>query len=708
MAALLWVGSAVAQEENWDAAISASNPLNWYKFDEVDTACIDHGSGGNNGTYGLVTLGQPSLLRGALAAEFTGPNEGNTAASQVDFGGLGVLTGDWTAEYIVMKKGTDNQALHDGGSFSIRIQGWGNSRAGFTYYGIADYFFTDEPGKSTEAPVDTWVHLVFRRNSAGTQLFINGILVGTTADSVDFPRAFIGRNRNNATGDTFKGLLDEAVVFNRALPDAEIVQHYVASQLTAVFPFPEDGMILVDKATNLEWTYGAYIPTGYDVYFGTDPNALNPGWYGNNKILDKQDVETVDPSPMGDLEPATTYYWRVDAYEPNAPGPDILHTGNEWSFTTAPDIPVLLESPKDTVAAAGSEASLTVVGLNQTDYAWYKSTDPATDTLDDDVLVAEGTNLATLVLSDVQLADEGYYYCVISNLLDSLTSDTALLMVERMVAQWKFEGNLNDELEVFDGVGLVMPGGDQPGIVQEPNYVAGIVEDGSAVVLNGTNQLIEIPFSRALNPQSFTITAWTKLDATDSGYRAVISNRQEVPGQGGSQGGFILYATAGEQWEFWTGSSSGWQGSGTVRLPLGVQDEAWTHLAMSFEATGQAGDVYTGIKRLYINGRLAAINTAGLYRPNPVQKLQIGAGQNESINHDYFFGGAIDDVAIYNYAMDGMEVGRLYHEVSGETVCVDDIGLEFDWNDNCVVDLEDFAIFAEVWLNCRIVPDCLP
>ena len=65
-------------------------------------------------------------------------------------------------------------------------------------------------------------------------------------------------------------------------------------------------------------------------------------------------------------------------------------------------------------------------------------------------------------------------------------------------------------------------------------------------------------------------------------------------------------------------------------------------------------------------------------------------------------------MALYNYALDGMEVGRLYPEVTGERVCADNIGLEFDWNGNCKVDIGDLAIFAASWLNCRIVPDCLP
>ena len=46
--------------------------------------------------------------------------------------------------------------------------------------------------------------------------------------------------------------------------------------------------------------------------------------------------------------------------------------------------------------------------------------DDATDTPDNNTLVAEGGDLATLVLENVRLEDEGYYCCVISNQLDSL------------------------------------------------------------------------------------------------------------------------------------------------------------------------------------------------------------------------------------------------------------------------------------------------
>ncbi|MBL7145376.1 MAG: hypothetical protein ISS76_14170, partial [Phycisphaerae bacterium] len=37
---------AQAGISEWEAAISGANPLNWYKFNETGTDCIDSGSGG--------------------------------------------------------------------------------------------------------------------------------------------------------------------------------------------------------------------------------------------------------------------------------------------------------------------------------------------------------------------------------------------------------------------------------------------------------------------------------------------------------------------------------------------------------------------------------------------------------------------------------------------------------------------------------------
>jgi len=70
---------------------------------------------------------------------------------------------------------------------------------------------------------------------------------------------------------------------------------------------------------------GPSCPTVYDVYFGTDPNALE-------LLLEDVNEPSCDPTPNPNetLDAATTYYWQVVAK--NCCGQT---EGNIWSFTTA-------------------------------------------------------------------------------------------------------------------------------------------------------------------------------------------------------------------------------------------------------------------------------------------------------------------------------------------------------------------------------------
>jgi len=87
--------------------------------------------------------------------------------------------------------------------------------------------------------------------------------------------------------------------------------------MAAVNPSPTDGASELSLNVNLSWENGGGA-TSYDVYFGTDPDALE--YRGN------QTETTYDP---GSLNIDTTYYWRIDAR--NSGG---TTRGLVWRFTT--------------------------------------------------------------------------------------------------------------------------------------------------------------------------------------------------------------------------------------------------------------------------------------------------------------------------------------------------------------------------------------
>ena len=112
--------------------------------------------------------------------------------------------------------------------------------------------------------------------------------------------------------------------------DVSVTWRYAASN-----PKPADDAngLVPSEVTTLSWDRPAPRQAGdtirCDVWFGTDP--CMPGT--NTKILNKQDANSV---AISSLAPHQNYYWRVDCYDPNSPGPEIKSEGDEtWTFNTA-------------------------------------------------------------------------------------------------------------------------------------------------------------------------------------------------------------------------------------------------------------------------------------------------------------------------------------------------------------------------------------
>ncbi|MDB4783934.1 choice-of-anchor D domain-containing protein [Akkermansiaceae bacterium] len=156
------------------------------------------------------------------------------------------------------------------------------------------------------------------------------------------------------------------------------------------------------------------------------------------------------------------------------------------------------------------------------------------------------------------------------------------------------------------------------------------------------NGHIDIPFNKALNPESFTVALWANASST-SGFASPITSRDDV-GAGTSTHGFILYNDNTGIWNFWTGDGDpGWD---TMEADF-VEPNVWTHIALTFDAT-------TDTKSIWINGSIAATETApGQYSPNgtiELENLHIGSGQDNGLN--FYFDGLIDDVGIWNEVLE--------------------------------------------------------
>jgi hypothetical protein len=346
--------------------------------------------------------------------------------------------------------------------------------------------------------------------------------------------------------------------------------------------------------------------------------------------------------------------------------------------------PIITEHPVNQTISAGLTATLTVsvysnpVVPETGGYEWFKDNSPVSG------VKYSGEDSNTLTIDDFQAGEEGAYYCEVTNSNDTVTSETANLILPQLVSHWTFDtgDNLTDTVGSNDGSAF---GADGP--TYDPNAIVG----DQALVLDGTepNDVVVVPYDYGLNSTQFTVSLWAKVAGGAGTWRSPICSRSEDVTH---TYGFNLYASMYDTWEFWSGDPGAlaWYGIGSAPV---VEDE-WAYLVMTYDAT-------TLEKKLYVNGELDAEETVPLpVNPSP-NALQIGGNAFSGA----LFDGSIDDVKVYGYVRDAYDIAEEYVGIVPTAgVCPDpSTGLDYDLDGDCDVDIADFAEFAAKWYNCNRV-----
>ena len=508
-----------------------------------------------------------------------------------------------------------------------------------------------------------------------TQIAISGLIKPALTGAATSEESVILSTGSGQTEGTPLWLLLQSAGAQRMLIDNITVRQLAVSPL---YP-PTDSGTPVSVDAVLEWKLAAgYTVTGYDVWFGTDPNENLPN-FGLTKIVDKELVTTKDPAPSAwtaneALDYDTTYSWQVNIYEPNAPGPDVRTEGVLWSFTTEPPEPKITGVPVGATVAAGASAVFTVETLNVETYQWHKV---GAGALSDDGKIS-GAETASLTISNVDLSDEGSYYCVGSNTISPVeaVSGLAMLMTERLVAHWDFEDTLTDTV------------GGYVGTYADPNVLApdpapvyvGSDLDGNAFEFVADEKHIRIADSNDFNfyPQGMTVNAWVKVDAPLSSATAV--SKQNLAGNTG----WMLRAPDEATFQIKQASQETAAGADPVA------DGTWHMITGQYDG---------GVIKVYVDGVLADetsenTNTLDIHTDPLVFGAARATGQGD-------MQGLLDEVSIWSYAISPEDVAKLYANMTGESVCKE-IPL-YDFDKNCVVNFADFVEIARTWQNSNIV-----
>ncbi len=166
---------------------------------------------------------------------------------------------------------------------------------------------------------------------------------------------------------------------------------------------------------------------------------------------------------------------------------------------------------------------------------------------------------------------------------------------------------------------------------------------GGALEFAQAQDEVNVPYHEDLNPETFTISAWANVEPGSTNHRAVVSCRDDLPGNAQQVRGYIFYAEPNNTWQFWTGAGpTPWKLVQGPSVNLGD----WDHLV---------GTYADGTMEFYVNGESAGKTDSDLVL-NSAQELLIGAGQNEGQSHSFFFKGIIDEVRIYNRVLDENEI----------------------------------------------------
>ncbi len=515
-------------------------------------------------------------------------------------------------------------------------------------------------------------HLIIGTTDGTTEkLFVDGVLdaqhtrTGTPAVQTNDFGIRIGSNAENTARD-FDGWLDETVVWNRALSQTEITSLYNGGQgvtllqnsWTVSGPDP-DGSVWVDPQVNLtlKWQLGLFPPynADYQVYFGEAGGAL--AFKGTTKAAEFIINEA-------DMNYDRRYEWRVDVtFEGRT------EQGPVWSFETTKLKPVIRSNPTTIVVPEEGTATFIfdVESPSEVTYVWFKQ--------EGNVQVGTGN---PLVLTHVEYADEGWYYCEATNASGTTTSAPASLMLEQLLAHWMLDETIaaGDINAVVKDATANHHDGTETGEVQS---TAGIINGAMAFDGNGDRITVGTWNPNERSPE-LTISLWAKWAGLNGQYQGLIAKRDSW-GANSMMWQIELNVDSG-------GLSFAREGSyppGVGALPIGE----WAFVAVTFDGANAT---------IYRDGVAVASGAFSLGAKTDAG-ITIGSGEPTGGNP---FNGALDDVRIYNYAMDAVDVAYLYYVTSQEKVCIQPVPNDLD--NDCRVGLNDFALIAAEWLRCNLAP----
>ncbi|MFC1696451.1 PKD domain-containing protein [Pseudomonadota bacterium] len=229
----------------------------------------------------------------------------------------GTLSGSYQATWAAGGAAQTATETHSGGKPSLRSDSLEHSWQFNLAEGNTTFNVVAQPSFGSG---DDDTAFTFQWSASSNSGWADMVTVPGAVNTFDIPDGTSGViyvrviDNNSNTGNTVLSTISvDHMYFDGATPPTE-------PPAAASNPSPANGATGVPVSTTLSWSAGAGADT-HDVYFGTTPGSPAPVSNGQ---------AGTSYTPSADLDPSTTYYWRVD--ETNIIG---TTAGVQWSFTTS-------------------------------------------------------------------------------------------------------------------------------------------------------------------------------------------------------------------------------------------------------------------------------------------------------------------------------------------------------------------------------------
>ena len=481
----------------------------------------------------------------------------------------------------------------------------------------------------------------------GIVFYINGIETDRFTSSAINAGGGPFRIGSNQWSENLTGMIDEVRIYNHILTEAEILSAMEGSKgyPYALGPDPEDGALVTDTWISLGWKAGDFA-VSHDVYLSDNFDDVNDGT-GDAFRANQATTYFVAgfpgfPYPDG-LVPGTTYYWRID--EVNVADPNSPWKGDVWSFMVSPKkaynpIP---DDGTQFLAPGATTLSWTAGFGTKLNFFYFG------DDFDTVASATGGQQLnAPNYTTDPLEVDKTYYWRV--DEFDGAATHTGDVWSFRTRPEIPItDPNLVGWWKLDEGMGNIVldwSGHDNHGtLVNGPIWAEG--NDGGALQFDGSNDYVNLGTPAELYiPDNYTYTAWFRVGEdingdSDAQYLLCIGSRSDlvfgVEDNVGVDGDLALH---------YYDTAPGFNSLGVGKTVWSAGD--WHMVAGTKDSTGH---------KIYLDGELKNSDTNTRNDNYATTRIvSIGA---MGWNNDEYYNGTIDDVRIYNRALEQDEIQNI-------------------------------------------------